>query len=88
MIYPGPGIDHVERGTDYGREQNDLYLSERYHQPADEFDATWDLTGAVADVLLYYAVGASVASSSAWPSWNEGTEFKSIRDASGAPHGR
>jgi len=88
MIYPTPGIDHVENGEEYGRAQKELYLTERYHQPSDEFDSTWDLSGAVADVLLYYAVGADIAFSDAWPSWNEGTEFKAARDASGVPRTR
>ena len=82
MIYPGPGIDHVELGSSYGREQNDRYLSERYHMPTDEFDDTWDLSGAVADVQLYYAVGEAVANGEDWPNWNEGTEFRAARDAS------
>lgn len=82
MIYPGPGIDHVERGSDYGREQNELYTATRYHMVTDEFDDTWDLTGAVADVQLYYEIGAAVIQSDSWPSWNEGTEFRAIREAS------
>jgi Zn-dependent M28 family amino/carboxypeptidase len=82
MIYPGPGIDHVELGPEYGEEQNDRYLAERYHMVTDEFDDTWDLSGAVADVQLYYAVGAEVASSDAWPNWNTGSEFRAIRDQS------
>ena len=82
MIYPGAGIDHVEHGAEWGRAQNDKYLAERYHMPTDEFDETWDLSGAVADVRLYYAVGAAVAGSDGWPNWNEGTEFRALRDAS------
>ncbi len=84
MIYPGPGIDHVEHGAAWGQEQNDKYVAERYHMPTDEFDETFDLSGAVADVQLYYAVGAAVAGSSQWPNWNEGTEFRAARDASRA----
>ena len=53
--------------------------------PTDEFDDTWDLSGAVADVNLYYAVGDAVANSTDWPNWNAGTEFRAIRDASLAP---
>ncbi len=82
MIYPGPGIDHVEFGSDFGREQNAKYNSERYHMVTDEFDDTWDLSGAVADVQLYYEIGAAVIQSDVWPSWNEGTEFRAIREAS------
>jgi len=84
MIYPGAGIDHVEHGSVWGQAQNAKYLAERYHMPTDEFDETWDLSGAVADVQLYYAVGESVAGSATWPNWHEGTEFRALRDASRA----
>jgi len=87
MIYPEHGIDHVERGEEYGREMNARYNAERYHMVTDEFDDTWDLTGAVADVHLYYQIGAAVIDSDLWPNWNEGTEFRAIRDASVASRG-
>jgi Zn-dependent M28 family amino/carboxypeptidase len=82
MIYPGEGIDHVERGPEYGRAQKQKYTAERYHMPTDEFDETWDLSGAVGDVQLYYAIGAAVIQSTDWPNWNPGTEFRAARDAS------
>ena len=43
------------------------------------FDETWDLSGAVPDIQLYYAVGEDVAGSDSWPNWNQGTEFRAIR---------
>ena len=84
MIYPSPGIDHVEHGAEWGQARNDQYLAERYHMPTDEFDETWDLSGIVPDVQLYYAVGEEVANSDSWPNWNERTEFRAVRDASRA----
>lgn len=84
MIYPAPGIDHIEHGVAYGQAQNDKYLAERYHMVDDEFDDSWDLSGVVPDVLLYYAVGDAVANSTSWPNWNLGTEFRALRDASRA----
>ncbi len=87
MIYPAAGIDHVEHGAEWGQAKNDQYLAERYHMPTDEFDSTWDLSGAVADVQLYYLVGEAAATASDWPNWNEGTEFRATRDASRAADG-
>jgi Zn-dependent M28 family amino/carboxypeptidase len=84
MIYPEHGIDHVERGEEYGRAMNDRYTTERYHMVTDEYDDTWDLTGAVPDVQLYYEIGHEIVDSDVWPNWNEGTEFRAIRDASRA----
>ena len=82
MIYPGPGIDHVEHGSGYGQMQNDAYNSDRYHMVSDEFDESWDLSGAVSDVQLYYEIGRVVIQSDVWPNWNEGTEFHAIREES------
>ncbi len=87
MIYPAAGIDHLEHGAEWGQAQNDKYLVERYHMVTDEFDESWDLSGVVPDVQLYYAVGAQVANSPDWPNWNEGTEFRALRDASRAAAG-
>ena len=76
------GIDHVERGSEYGLEMNARYTRERYHMVTDEFDDTWDLSGAVDDVVLYYEIGSAVIESDTWPNWNEGTEFRAIREES------
>lgn len=85
MIYPEGGIDHVEHGSEWGLAQKEKYGAERYHMPTDEFDETWDLSGAVADVQLFYALGVAVIDADSWPNWHEGTEFRALRDASRAP---
>ena len=38
----------------------------------------------MADLRLYYAVGRALAMSSERPNWNEGDEFRAIRDRSRA----
>ena len=84
MMYPNDGIDHVELGESYGRERRQAYIDERYHMVTDEFDDSWDLSGAIPDVRLFYEIGAAVIDSDLWPNWNEGTEFRAIRDESRA----
>jgi Zn-dependent M28 family amino/carboxypeptidase len=80
-LYADAGIDHVERGEAYALEQRNRYTAERYHKPADEFDPTWDLTGAVDDLKLLFQVGYRLANEARFPNWREGTEFKAARDA-------
>lgn len=58
------------------------YVQNRYHQPTDEWDATWRMDAAAADVALIYAVGRDLADSDQWPEWNAGAEFGPARDAS------
>ena len=63
---------------------SDDYRANRYHKPGDEFSAAWDLSGALADLALYHAIGLELANSGAWPNWYEGNEFRATRDASRA----
>ncbi|WP_224784648.1 M28 family metallopeptidase [Marinihelvus fidelis] len=58
------------------------YRAERYHGVADEIIDDWDIDAAVEDMRLFFRIGLNVADSDQWPAWNEGNEFKAIRDAS------
>ena len=80
MLYPGAGFDHREKGRAYVEELEADYLENRYHLPADEYDESWDLTGAVEDLRLYYDTGRLIVDSDVWPNWREGSEFKALRD--------
>ena len=80
-LYAKNGIDHVEKGEDYGRQMASEYVAQRYHKPSDEYDPSWDLSGNVQDTELLYAVARELADGKTWPNWYEGTEFKAARDA-------
>jgi Zn-dependent M28 family amino/carboxypeptidase len=81
-LYIGTGIDHVEKGKEYGKQLQEEYVAQYYHKPADAYDPKrWNLDGAVDDVQLLYQVGRNLANSTKWPGWKEGSEFKAIRDS-------
>ncbi len=80
-LYADMGIDHVEHGEEWTREQLNEYTAERYHKPSDEYDPGWELSGAVQDLRLFFKVGYRLSMESTFPNWNEGTEFKAKRDA-------
>jgi len=81
-LYIGTGIDHVEKGKEYGKQLQEDYVAQYYHKPADAYDPKrWNLDGAVDDVQLLYQVGRNLANSTRWPGWKEGSEFKAIRDS-------
>lgn len=80
-LYAASGLDHVEKGEDYGREIAADYLANRYHQPADVVDPDWDLSGVVQDLEALYAVGRQLADSDTWPNWYPGNPFRAVRDA-------
>ena len=77
------GVDEKTQGTAFGKKKHDEYTAERYHQPADEYNAaTWNLDGGLEDMELVYKIGMRLANSHEWPGWKTGSEFKAIRDQS------
>lgn len=82
MLYVDGGIDLVEGGRAAGAKVAADYRDNRYHGPKDEYDPDWDWSGVMADLQLFYRIGRSLAMSDSWPNWNEGDEFRAIRDAS------
>ncbi len=81
MLYPGGGYDHREKGLEYGMLKAQEYVSEDYHRVSDEYDLSWDVSGAMEDLKIFFRTGLGVANSEKWPNWREGTEFKAKRDA-------
>lgn len=81
MLYPGSGYDHREKGVEYGMQKSEEFTTKNYHQVGDEYDLSWDVSGAMEDMRLFFETGLSVANSDQWPNWREGTEFKATRDA-------
>jgi len=82
VLYPNPGIDMMDGGEAAGRAHLDDYQQYRYHQPEDEYDPDWDLSGLVADIHLVWRVGLALAQNQAFPNWAEDNEFRRIRDES------
>ena len=79
-IYTDSGIDHVEHGTEWTLARRADYTSNRYHKVTDEFDPSWDLTGALDDLELLFRVGYRLVTSDYWPNWRKDNEFRAIRD--------
>ena len=79
-ISVGSGADLYKGGKEAGEKAEADYNANRYHQPADEWSADWDLSGQAMDIGLFYKVGADLANSRTWPEWQAGSEFKDLRD--------
>ncbi len=80
----GSGNDLVDGGTAAGEAAGKDYVTKRYHQPGDEWQASWSFTGMAHDLPLLYKVGADLANSASWPDWAKDSEFRATRDASAA----
>jgi len=78
----GSGEDLVDGGVAAGKKMEDEYTADRYHQPADQWEASWTFTGMARDLQLLYTVGRDLADSKAWPNWSSDSEFRGARDAS------
>jgi Zn-dependent M28 family amino/carboxypeptidase len=74
------GQDLVNGGTAAGQAAGVAFTRDKYHQPADEFDPNWDLSGMAQDLSILFDLGTQLANSREWPEWKAGSEFKAARD--------
>ena len=82
MVYFEGGDDLVTGGKAAAMAAAEDYEKNRYHAPGDEFDEKWDWSGVMSDLKLYYRIGRMLAMTDAWPNWNDGDEFRAVRDKS------
>ena len=80
----GSGNDLVAGGVAAGEAEGKAYTKDRYHQPADEWEAGWTFAGMVHDLPMLYTLGRDLANSTRWPDWGKDSEFRPIRAASAA----
>jgi Zn-dependent M28 family amino/carboxypeptidase len=81
-LFPRPGVLYVGHEPEWGRVQVEAWIEGNYHQPSDDWDPSWDLTGMVDDARLLFRTGLSVADADRAPAWRPGDEFASARAAS------
>ena len=80
-LYAKGGDDLLDGGTAGGQAAEADYRKNRYHKPADQYDASWKLDGIVEDLDALYIVGSTVASDGTWPNWLKSSAFRAKRDA-------
>ncbi len=79
-LYAKGGDDLVEGGRAAGEAAGKAYTEVRYHKPADEYDANWNLGGVIQDLEALYGVGRTLADGDRWPNWYEGNPFRAARE--------
>ncbi len=80
----GPGMDMLQGGVEAGKAARAKYFAERYHQPSDEYDESWDMRGPTMDTQTVYRVIERIANSRDWPEWDTDSEFAAERKKSDA----
>lgn len=63
----------------WGRAQAEDYVKNRYHQPSDEFQKSWNFKGLAKIAQFGYDLGFSAANQSPLVEWNSGDEFEVAR---------
>ncbi len=69
-------------GLAAGKAWAEEYTARRYHAPSDEYSESWDWSGMMRELRLFYRIGRELADSEDWPNWYQGDEFRAARDAS------
>jgi Zn-dependent M28 family amino/carboxypeptidase len=82
MLYAGAGVDLFEGGVARGEALANDYVANRYHKPNDEFDPSWDMSGAAENAAALAEVGRGIAEGAGWPKWAPNAEFRAAREAS------
>ena len=82
MLYADGGVDINDGGLEVGSKMSNDYTQYHYHQPSDEYQDSWDLSGFKDHLEITRNMVLRLANSEEWPEWYEGNEFKAIREAS------
>jgi Zn-dependent M28 family amino/carboxypeptidase len=79
MLYLGTGIQHIEKGEEWLREQKKYFNANTYHKETDVYNPEWDLSGAVEDLKLLFHIGFMLSRAVEFPQYHEGVAFRSAR---------
>ncbi len=79
-VYPNGGKEILGQPPEYGQRKSEEYTAHHYHQPSDKIDPAWDLSGAVQDTQLLFALGYQIAVGCHVPEWKPEGEFRTKRD--------
>ena len=82
MLYADGGIDKTDGDIEAGEKLSIDYTKYHYHQPSDEYDDSWDLSGFQEHLVITSKMAKKLANTNEWPEWYEGNEFKLIREES------
>ena len=72
----GAGNDYLDHPAGWGSAQEQDYTDHRYHQPSDQYDAKFDLSGATQLSQILLRLGLKLANEPGWPQWSKDAEFK------------
>ncbi|HSR67356.1 MAG TPA: M28 family peptidase [Acidobacteriota bacterium] len=78
-VYLDMGLQFRDKPDDWGRKLMEDYVANHYHQPSDEFDPEWPLTGALQLMEFTMKVIERVGNAEDMMQWREGDPFYEMR---------
>ncbi|HUR93157.1 MAG TPA: M28 family peptidase [Gemmatimonadales bacterium] len=75
------GSDFVGRPSGWGKEQEDLYVAKRYHQPSDQVFPWFSYAGAMQQLRVTVRTAVLVGDAPKQPAWNASSEFRQAGQA-------
>lgn len=79
-LYGKGATDSDAHGKEWGQKMYQLYTSDYYHKPSDEYTDDFNAEGVVLDAQVYFDVGYTLANETTFPKWKKGSEFKARRE--------
>jgi Zn-dependent M28 family amino/carboxypeptidase len=73
------GTDYVDQAEGWGEEVLARWIDQHYHQPSDQWNDDWDLSGMVEDARLAFFLAVKAAEARDMPRWRKGDEFEGAR---------
>jgi len=78
-LYLDTGQDFIGRPQGWGKKSVEHWIATHYHQPSDEYEPDWDLSGHIEDLVLIFQVARRLANDDRMPAWLPGDEFEAVR---------
>jgi Zn-dependent M28 family amino/carboxypeptidase len=78
-----PGTNYVGKPADFGQAAFVDFNAHRYHQPSDEYQEDWDVSGMEQLAQFGLMLGLDIANMPKLPTWKTGDEFLAAREKSG-----
>ncbi len=78
-LYLDGGQDFIGRPEGWGKKTVEHWIDTHYHQPSDEYDPSWDLSGQIQDLILIFQVARRLVNDYQMPAWLPGDEFEAVR---------
>jgi hypothetical protein len=79
VLYLSVGQDFIGKPGGWGKDMMQDWIKVNYHQPTDEYNPDWDMSGQIEDLNLLFRVITDIADADRMPEWKPGAEFEKFR---------